>query len=499
MYSIRTTKTASHKTAIQIVQYRQRKTIVVKHIGSAGQLEGIRQLKALARKWIETTTKQGKLFQDKKDENNNLTPLGKYQYLGIRYFFAYKIINHLFKQLGFGRVDRLLLDLVLIRLIEPASKLRSLELLKEYFGLTYCRSSIYRSLPLFVSLKEKVEGKAILYAQKHLRFDFKIVFYDVTTLYFETDKSDDLRRCGFSKDHKFNQPQILLGLVVNNDGFPLCYEIFEGKKFEGHTLLPLINRFKDKYQIASLTVVADAAMLSLDNINWLLEHNLFYIVGARVANLPLSLIKTISASLNRQPGSSLKLTNQYGFLICEFSPERYRKDKHEMDKQIKKAKDFIQKPVKDQKVPKVKFLQLIGKTKYALNQKLIDKTKLILGIKGYYTNLDKISNQEIVSQYHNLWKVEKAFRISKSDLKTRPIFHFKNQTIQSHILICFMALCVSKHLELVTGKSLQANLKLLKGVTDARMFNTITNQETTVRSPISEELKQMLKTLGLSY
>ncbi len=95
MYSIRTTKTASHKTAIQIVQYRQRKTIVVKHIGSASQLEEIRQLKALARKWIEATTKQGKLFQDKKDEDHNLTPLRKYRYLGIRYFFSYEIINHL--------------------------------------------------------------------------------------------------------------------------------------------------------------------------------------------------------------------------------------------------------------------------------------------------------------------------------------------------------------------------------------------------------------------
>lgn len=500
MYSIRSTKTASLKTAVQVIQYQRRKTIVVKHIGSGSNSKEILQLRRLAEKWIETTTKQERLFKDEENQDNNLTPLNKYQYLGIRYSFAYEVINKIFYLLGFHRIrSRLLLDLILIRLMEPASKLRSLTLLQEYFGLTYRRSSVYRFLPLFVSFKEEVERKVMLYAQKHLYFDFKVVFYDVTTLYFETDKSDELRQCGFSKDHKFNQPQILLGLVVNRDGFPLCYEIFEGKKFEGHTLLPLISQFKDKYHIPSLTVVADAAMLSLDNINELLKYQLSYIVGARAANLPLSLIKTISTKLDQKPNSSLRLPTDYGFLVCDFSSERYRKDKHEMNKQIKKALSIVRNPTKDKKIPKAKFIKTVGKSKYVLNQKLIDKTKLILGIKSYYTNLETINNQEIINQYHNLWKVEKAFRITKSDLKSRPIFHFKKQTIQGHVLICFMALCVAKYLELSTGRSFQSILRLLKSVTDARMFNTITNRETAVRSSIPKELKQILKTLGLSY
>jgi len=499
MYHVRTTKTASLKTAVQVVRYIKRKTVIAKHIGSGQNQKEVKQLRLLAEKWIETVTKQRRLFRDGNINDHKLTPMDKYQYLGIRYFFAHEVISKLFKQLGFYRMNPLLLDLVLMRVLEPVSKLKSLILLKEYFGITYYRSSVYRSLPAFVSLKEKVVQKAIAYAKKQLHFDLKLVFYDVTTLYFETDKSDDLRRCGFSKDHKFNQPQILLGLVVNRDGFPLYYEIFEGKKFEGHTLLPLIMSFKHKHRIDNLTIVADAAMLSLDNIKKLTDYHLSYIVGARIASLSLPVIAKISADLNHQPGSSLRLSAKHGLLVCDFSSKRYRKDKHEMEKQIKKAKSIIQRPVKDKKTPKAKFIKALGKTKYILNQKLIDKTKLILGIKGYYTNLKEVDNSEIITQYHNLWKVEKAFRISKSDLKSRPIFHFKDQTIRSHMLICFMALCTAKHLELKTGRSLQVNIKFLKGVTDARMLNTITKQEATIRSPISEELKQVLKTLGLSY
>lgn len=500
MYHVRTTQTASFKTAVQVVRYEKRRTMVVKHVGSAGNPEEVLLLKRLARKWIEISTKQSRLFPDENETTATLTPLQKYQYLGIRYFFAYEIINKLFYLVGFHQVrNRLLLDLVLIRLIEPTSKLRSLVLLRELFDITYHRSYVYRNLPLFLSFKERVEQKAMAFARKHLNFDFTIVFYDVTTLYFETDRRDNLRQCGFSKDNKFNQPQILVGIIVNDDGFPLSFEVFEGKKFEGHTLLPAVCRFKDKYAIENLTIVADAAMLSLDNIGKLIDHELSYIVGARVGNLPLSTVKTISSELNRRNGHSLRLPTKHGFLVCDFSAERYRKDKHEMDKQVKKAVDVFNHPAKDKKGTKIKFLKNIRKTKYGLNQKLIDKTKLLLGIKGYYTNLDKISNQDIIKQYHNLWRVEKAFRIAKSDLRTRPIYHFKNRTIQAHILICFMALCVAKYMEITTGKSVQYILNLLKSVTDARMLNTVTNQETTVRSVLPEELKQLLKTMGVSY
>lgn len=240
MYYIRATQTASSKTAIQVVRYEKRRTIVVRHVASAGAFEEVLLLKRLARKWIDSLTRQGRLFPDGDEIVTALTPLQNYQYLGIRYFFVCEIINKLFFLLGFHQMrNRLLLDLVLIRLIEPTSKLRSLVLLKELLAISYRRSSVYRSIPLFLSFKEKVEQKAMAFARKHLNFDFTLVFYDVTTLYFElyfeTDIQDDLLKSGFSKDNKFNQPQILIGIIVNGDGFPLAFDVFEGKRFEGHT------------------------------------------------------------------------------------------------------------------------------------------------------------------------------------------------------------------------------------------------------------------------
>jgi len=155
-------------------------------------------------------------------------------------------------------------DLIIIRIIEPASKLYSLELLNEFFNIKYRRKDFYRYLPEFALLKDKTENKILALAKKEFNFDFSLVFYDVTTLYFETFQADELRKPGFSKDGKSQQPQVLIGLIVDVQGFPVAYEIFKGNEFEGKTFIPIISAFKRKHDIKELTVVADAAMLSLD-------------------------------------------------------------------------------------------------------------------------------------------------------------------------------------------------------------------------------------------
>jgi transposase len=169
-----------------------------------------------------------------------------------------------------------------------------------------------------------------------------------------------------------------------------------------------------------------------------------------------------------------------------------------MEKQLAKAKSKLE---KNDGVKRVKFLKnkKKKKTEQILNSDLIEKTKLLLGIKGYYTNLIDTDNKTIIDQYHNLWQVEKAFRIAKSDLQTRPIYHFKKQTIEAHILICFMALTVCKYMELKTEKSTKVIIKLLKQVTDARILHTLTNQEIILRSEISTETQQIVKKLSLSH
>lgn len=499
MYYIRKTKTASGATAIQVVRYVHRKLVVDAHIGSAHTDEELKVLNQIASAWIEKTAKQRPLFPSLAGHTSGagLALVDKCEYLGVRYTFLYETLHKLLTRFGFtGLGERLLNDLVIMRIMEPASKFRSLKLLKEYFGIHHRRQTFYENLSRFVRLKDRVQQLALQLAIKEFSFDFSLVFYDVTTLYFESFESDDLRQPGFSKDNKANQPQIVVGLMVSNDGFPIAYEIFAGNKFEGHTLIPMIESFRRQHVIQTLTVVADAAMISFGNIEALKQQNLFYIVGARMGSLSSKLIAEISNGLNRQNAATIRVETPYGQLIRDFSIKRCRKDKREMDKQIKKAEGLIKDPAA---LKRTKFLKAGGREKLKLNTELIEKHKLLLGVKGYYTNLPNVNDQTIINHYHNLWRVEQAFRIAKSDLQTRPMFHFKQETIKTHMLICFMALAVSKYLEIKTATSLQQIIKTFRQITDARLLNTLTKEEFVMRTKIPEEARRLLQKLDMSY
>lgn len=526
MFHVRTATTSSGATAVQVVRYRYRKRIIVKHIGSAHTPEDLVSLKNIATQWIEQTTQQQTLFPlEKKGTFLPLVSTDKLRNLGFRYMFAYEtLLTLLWLLFRSATEDQLLLDLVLIRIIQPASKRESFTLLSQLFGIHHRRADFYRAIPSLVQLKDAVEKSTIAKATKHFSFHFSIVFYDVTTLYFESFREDEdtvdndgtviekgLKRNGFSKDLKFNQPQIVIGLIVTNEGFPISYEVFEGNSVEGGTFVPVVSAFKKKYAIDSLTVVADAAMISFANVEQLKKHELSYIVGGRIANLTYSQIAKVSTALigeakderdekelQKKDGASTRVLTERGLLIGDFSFKRYRKDKAEMERQIARAKRELEKATG---VKRIKFLKNKGKkkTQQILNTALIEKTKLLLGIKGYYTNLLDVDNKTIIDHYHNLWQVEKAFRIAKSDLATRPIYHFKRLAIEAHILICFMALVVCKYMELKTKKSTKAIIKLLMQVTDARILNTLTNEKIILRSELSTETKELLKKLSLSH
>lgn len=214
--------------------------------------------------------------------------------------FFYDVIHKLLIFAGFDKLrNPFLLDLVLMRMFEPASKLRSVALIEEYFGIKYRRQQYYESAPKWLTLKTKAELIAVNFAKSHYEFDYSLVFYDVTTLYFETFKSDDLRKNGFSKDNKSQQPQILIGLMVTKEGLLVSYDIFTGNTFEGHTFIPMIEKFKLKNQVSSFTVVADAAMISTENSEALNKKGIHYIVGGRLGNTSTALLQEIDRALPR--------------------------------------------------------------------------------------------------------------------------------------------------------------------------------------------------------
>ena len=390
-------------------------------------------------------------------------------------------------------LPELLNDLVAIRIFEPASKLRSLELMEQFFGICHNRKTYYKIAPGCVDLKKTVEQRVVNFAVAHYAFNFDMLFYDVTTLYFETFEEDDLRKNGFSKDNKSQQPQILIALIVSKEGFPVAYEVFSGNTFEGHTIIPVIKAFIDRNGVKDFTVVADAAMISTENVQQLTQNNINYIVEARLGNIPSEVLETIDKNISREDGKSIRIKTGNGYLVCSYSSIRYRKDKYEMEKQIEKAKQVIAKPSKSKKV---KFTQTKDQG-IELNEALIEKTQKLLGIKGYYTNLDTsvADDKTIIERYHELYKIEQAFRISKNDLQTRPIFHFKEQPIKLHILVCFMALAISKHIELKTGVSIRKFIDESKKVVDGEVLNHITQKIVTIRAQPTQRMSDLIAKL----
>lgn len=494
MYKIRQIKYAADSISIQVYRIENRRRVIVRHIGTGRNSEEKASLLILANEFIEKISKQLCLYEN--DQSTKILNLAQTEFLGVYYTFLYELLSKLFIEIGLDKVkNNLLLDLVIMRMTEPASKLRSIELLFEYFGIKHRRQNYYQFARQWLALKSKTEGIALAFARKHYAFNFDILFYDVTTLYFEAFQEDELRKNGFSKDNKSQQPQIVVALMVNKEGFPIAYEVFAGNTFEGHTIIPVVKNFILKNNVKEFTVVADAAMISTENIRVLKENQINYIVGARLGNLSSELITAIDATIHREDGKSMRIKTDNGYLICSYSSVRFRKDKHEMEKQIERAKLIVNNPSKSKKL---KFTKSNGH-KVELNQKLIDKTNKLLGIKGYYTNLEEniVDNKTIIESYAQLYKIEQAFRISKSDLQTRPIFHFKEEPIKLHLLICFMALVVSKHIELQTNTSIKKFIHECKKVTDARLKNKINGKEHRIRATLNTETLEFLQKMKL--
>lgn len=499
MPSIRTTKTASGATAVQVVQYRSRKVVVLKHIGSARTPEEIDALLQSADAWIERNTGQVSILAT---QTSRTLPLAHCTFVGVRHTVAYRTFMDIARRCGFDALeDPLALDFAIIRAFEPCSKRRSRILLEHHFGIRYSERTMYRALRTVTRHKEKAERLAVACARRELSFDCSLVLYDVTTLYFESFREDGddeaLRKTGFSKDNKPQQPQIVVGLLVTSDGFPLGYALFKGNTFEGHTMLPIIENFRKEHGVTSCTVVADAAMLSLQNIEELRRKKLSYIVGARIANLSPMLQTRVSEALSQSEGATVRVSTKHGDLLCSFSQKRFEKDKRDMEKQIARAAKLV---ASGEQGRRAKFISTRGAA-YMLNEKLIMKTKKLLGIKGYITNIPQevMGDQEILAHYRNLWHVEQAFRMAKSDLKARPMFHHIEESIRSHLLICFLALTMSRYMEIKTGLSLQQINTLLRSTGDAIVRDAASGQEFIIPPVILPDAHRLLHRLGSSY
>lgn len=476
---IRKVCTASGSTAIQIIRYDSGKRIIVKHVGSAKTNDELVVLLLKAERLREELSQQLPLFPLDSTQTKLLHE-EHLQLQSVTHLFAYRMLRQCSKLCALGNMDSLYQDLALMRIIEPASKLRTIDLLQWYFGITYARRTICRVLPKLLNQKDIVEEAAYKTACTHFDQTFAFVLYDVTTLYFEShEPDDDLRARGFSKDDKSKQPQIVIGLLVTLQGFPLKYEVYKGNTFEGHTMLEVIKQFQERRKNAKPIIVADAAMLSQENMMLLENEGYQYIVGARLANAPGLFIDALTSSLTKLDGHSIRLPypNRPYSVICAYSEKRAKKDRREFDKQLARASELIS---RKELGKRAKFVKKSENHKDALelNEELKEKTEKLLGIKGYVTNipLETLSNEQVISYYQELWNVEQAFRMSKTDLKMRPIFHYTHDAIKAHVLLCFMGLMMGKFLEIKTGISLRKIRDILWNVHEVKIQDSLTGK-----------------------
>lgn len=445
---VRQKKNKSGVISIQVIDKSSGKYKVLKTIGSSSNPSEVKTLLEKGKDYINKRIGYRELDFSNTDEIilsvlNNIT---SHKLAGIEL-----VLGKIFDEIGFCQIkDELFRDLVLYRLVYPRSKLKTTQYLYRYAGKTYSEDEVYRYLDkLYNSHKEQVQQISFCHTQMVLDGKISIVFYDVTTVYFEIDDEDTLRKTGFSKEGKHQNPQIVLGLLVSKGGYPLAYDIFEGNQFEGETMLPIIDSFKSKYGLKQLIIVADSGLLSKKNIERLQKNNYEFILGARIKNETLAVKKEI-LSLSLKNGESKIIDKGKLKLIISYSDNRAKKDQYNRERGLVK----LEKRIKSGKLTKAninnrgynKYLKLDGEVSITIDKEKFWADTKWDGLKGYITNA-KLSKDEILENYAHLWQIEKAFRIAKTDLKIRPIYHRKQQRIEAHICLNFVAYKVYKELE----------------------------------------------------
>lgn len=427
---------------------------VVKTMGSARDPEDLRRLVELGKLFIARRSKQYSLFPaDQRDSAAILDFVQTLQNASIRTVGPELIFGRLFDEIGFGAIpEQLFRDMVIARLVYPTSKLKTADYLYRYRGKTVSVQSIYRFLDrLNEQHRRQAQEVAYRHSRKILR-RIQVVFYDMTSLYFEAEDEDDLRKIGFSKDGKFQNPQILLGLLVGQHGYPIGYDIFEGNTFEGKTLLPVLKGIQERYGFGKPVVVADAAMLRKDNLDELEGEWYSFIVAARIRNESQAMQDEIlRCCTGLRDGEYIEIPHEKGRrLIVAYSDKRARKDAHNRQRGL----DKLRKKVGSGRLNKEylnnrgynKFLKLTGEVVVAIDESKVQQAARWDGLKGYLTNTD-LPPTEIIANYGQLWHVEKAFRISKTDLRIRPMYHRRRRRIEAHVLVAFVAYTIHKELE----------------------------------------------------
>ncbi|WP_430298484.1 IS1634 family transposase [Sinomonas sp. B1-1] len=466
---IRKVKTGSGATAVQIVEKRSGVRRILEHLGSAHDETGVA---ALVRAGQERLNAGQQVFDlglnSVAAEPEASAPSAVVA--GTRCEVLWDVLSGAYSLLGFDALgDAAFKSMVLARLVEPASKLATVGILEDLGVAAPHRNTLTAALKRCQARDYRdTLAKACLAHSARTGGTSAMVLYDVTTLHFENEDEDELRKVGMSKEHRVD-PQVQVGLLVDPAGFPLEVHLFEGNKAETTTLVPVLKAFQERHGVTDMVVVADAGMLSAANLNALEDAGFSFIVGSRLTKAPYDLAEHFERHGDYfEDGQILESTRTMGTgkdarerrIVYQYSFKRAKRDRRTINLMVEKAERIAagSAPLK-----KARFLKVTGAEK-ALDQATIDRARQLAGLKGYVTDLhpEKMTGPAVIGAYHELWQVEASFRMTKSDLRARPVFHYQREAIEAHLTVVFAALAIARHLQDATGITIKKLIRTPK-------------------------------------
>jgi hypothetical protein len=494
---VRRVKTASGATAVQIVHKRGRTVVGIDHIGSAHDEDHLA---------ILLTTAQTRLHVGQQMLPLNAggaaggRPIGEPLVEGTASLIVWQALAAVYASLGFDQIaDNAFKALVLARIVEPTSKADSVRVLTELGVPSPSRVTFMRCLKRVIARDYRSVISTACYAHATRHHGLALVLYDLTTLHFETDVEDRLRKVGMSKERRVD-PQVTVGLLTTGSGFPLDVHLFEGNKAETKTLIPVLTSFAERHHVDDMVVVADAGMLSAANLVALEDAGFAFIVGSKTSSAADDLAdhfkrhgnaltdrQTVEATRTMGTGKDARDRR----VVYEYSFKRSQHDNRAINKMIERAEAVAAgtRPLK-----KDRFVKITDATK-GVDWDLVERARYLAGLKGYVTNIDKdtMDGPNVVAAYHELYQVERSFRMAKSDLAARPMFHRIHDSIDAHLTIVFAALAVSRDAQARTGVSIKKIVQSLRPLRSATI--SLGNQQITAPPRIPELAQTILNDL----
>jgi hypothetical protein len=477
---LKSSKTSKHPT-FQIVEgVREGKKVRQKVVASLGVVKDesdMKKLRNLADNLIRKLEQQGLRAESKAVDFSKLRHK-KTEYNGFQL-----VTDKLMDMVGFSaiarraqgknrfNVEEILKLIILQRMDLPSSKLRTYQRQSDHGFCGIDLQHLYRTMDALEDFSEEFQKQAFEVAHNTIfKEPVDCLFFDVTTLYFESITVDELRKFGFSKDQKHHQVQIVFSLVVNQEGLPLAYEAFAGNVGEVKTLLPVLEKFRKRFSVTKATVVCDRAMASAHNVTALQEAGFSFVLACKLKQLPeqlhindRSLLSKLNANESDEEAVLFRVMDHPKYpdstLIVTYSPKRAEKDRKDRERMMEKMQAKLSS--KEGSVKKLisnaaykKFTTVKKGSEVTLNQSAVDEDIAWDGFHGISVSKGaNLSAKEALSRYADLWHVEETFRVTKTTLRARPIFHWRPHRVLSHVMICFITLFLERTLELLLRRA----------------------------------------------